>query len=93
MGTLFADFRETNPAKIASGGGGLLTAAINLSYIALSMVLFATPISIYIKNHLEGNIISIKTPLIISSSIFLVITLIIIFIPFQLAKKRIKKIG
>jgi len=92
MGTLFADFRETNPAKIASGGGGLLTAAVNLSYIALSMVLFATPISIYIKNRLDGNLISISLPLMISSSIFLVITLLIIFIPFQLAKKRIKKI-
>jgi len=92
MGTLFADFKETNPAKIASGTGGLLTAAINLLYIAISMVLFATPISIYIKNRLEGNLISIHTPLIISSFIFLIITLLIVFIPLKYAKKRIKEI-
>jgi ABC-2 type transport system permease protein len=92
MGTLFADFKETNPAKIASGGGGLLTASINLLYIAISMVLFATPISLYIRSHLEGKIISINIPLIISSSIFLVLTLLITLIPFALAKKRIREI-
>ncbi len=92
LGTLFADFRETNPAKIASGAGGLLTAAINLFYIAISMVLFATPISFYIKNRLEGNLISITTPLIISTSLFLIITVLIVFIPLKLAKKKIKEI-
>jgi ABC-2 type transport system permease protein len=92
LGTLFADFRETNPAKIASGAGGLLTASINLLYIAISIVLFATPISFYIKKRLEGNLISITIPLIISSSVFLIITGLIVFIPFKLAKKRIKKI-
>lgn len=92
MGTLFADFKETNPAKIASGGGGLLTAAINLLYIAISMVLFATPISLYIKNRLEGKFISINIPLMISSSLFLFMTLLIIFIPFALARKRIREI-
>jgi ABC-2 type transport system permease protein len=92
MGTLFSDFKETNPAKIASGGGGLLTAVINLFYIAISMVLFATPISIYIRNRLEGNLISIRLPLIISSTMFFIMTMLIIFIPFTLAKKRIKEI-
>jgi ABC-2 type transport system permease protein len=92
LGTLFADLKETNPAKIASGAGGLLTAAINLLYIAVSMVLFATPISIYIKTRMEGNLISIRTPLIISSSIFLIITALTIFIPLKYAKKRIKEI-
>jgi ABC-2 type transport system permease protein len=92
LGTLFADFRETNPAKIASGAGGLLTAAINLLYIAISIVLFATPISFYIKRSLEGNPVSITIPLIVSSSVFLVITLLIVFIPLKYAKKRIKEI-
>ncbi len=92
LGTLFADLKETNPAQIASGAGGLLTAAINLLYIAISMVLFATPISIYIRGRLEGNLIPIQIPLIISSSVFLCITLLIVFIPLGLAKKRIKEI-
>lgn len=92
LGTLFANFKETNPAKIASGAGGLLTAAINLLYIAISMVLFATPISIYIRSRLEGNLISIQIPLFISSSIFLVITLLVVFVPLKLAEKRIKEI-
>ncbi len=92
LGTLFADFKEINPSKIASGAGGLLAAAINLLYIAISMTLFATPISIYIKNRLEGNLISIHTPLIISSTVFFVITVLIVFIPLKFAKKRIKEI-
>lgn len=92
LGTLFSDFKETDPAKIASGAGGLLTAAINLLYIAVSMVLFATPISMYIKSRLEGNFISIHVPLIISSTIFFIITILIVFVPFKYAKKRIKEI-
>ena len=92
LGTLFADLKETNPAKIASGAGGLLTAAINLLYIAISMVLFATPISIYIKSRLEGISISIRIPLIISSSVFFVITLLTVIIPLKYAKKKIKEI-
>jgi len=92
LGTLFADFKETNPAKIASGAGGLLTAAVNLLYIAISMVLFATPISIYIRSHLEEKPIPIHIPLIISSAIFFVISLLIVIIPLRLAKKRIKEI-
>lgn len=92
LGTIFADLKETNPAKIASGAGGLLTAAVNLLYIAISMVLFATPLSIYIRSRLEGNIIPIQTPLIISSLVFLFITLLIVFIPFQMAKKKIEEI-
>jgi ABC-2 type transport system permease protein len=92
LGTLFVDLKETNPAKIASGAGGLLTAAINLLYIAISMVIFATPISIYIKNRLEGNLIPIHIPLIISSSVFFIITLLIVFIPLGFAKKKIREI-
>ncbi|MEJ2354430.1 MAG: hypothetical protein P8Y62_00765 [candidate division WOR-3 bacterium] len=92
LGTLFVDLKETNPAKIASGAGGLLTAAINLLYIAVSMVLFATPISIYIRSRLEGRAISIHVPLIVSSVIFFAISVLIVIIPLRLAKKRIKEI-
>ncbi|MEO0293646.1 MAG: hypothetical protein ABIN61_05435 [candidate division WOR-3 bacterium] len=93
LGTIFADFRETNPAKIASGAGGLLTAIINLFYIAISMALFTTPISIYIKNQLQGFLISIKRPLLISSLIFSFLTILIIVTPFKYAKKRIEELG
>ena len=92
LGTLFVDLKETNPAKIASGAGGLLAAAINLLYIAVSMVLFATPISIYIRNRLEGRDISIHVPLIVSSVIFFAMSVLIVIIPLRLAKKRIKEI-
>lgn len=43
FGARFPDFTETNPSKIAAGGGGVLTAILSLVYIALSTVVIALP--------------------------------------------------
>ncbi|MCK4528629.1 hypothetical protein KAW18_14765 [candidate division WOR-3 bacterium] len=92
MGTIFADFTETNPAKIASGAGGLITAVINLAYIALSLFIYFIPISSYIRAQLQGDSIDIRIPLLTSSVTFILLTLIMLFIPHRIAIKRIKEI-
>jgi ABC-2 type transport system permease protein len=92
LGTIFAEFNETNPAKIASGAGGLLTASVSLIYIAVSLILFFMPISTYIKAQLEGLSYNIRIPLAISSIIFLIFTSLTILIPYRIAVKKINEI-
>jgi ABC-2 type transport system permease protein len=43
FGALFPDFTETNPSKIAAGGGGVLTAIVSLLYIAVSTLIISVP--------------------------------------------------
>lgn len=92
LGTIFAEFNETNPAKIASGAGGLITAVLSLIYIAISLILFFVPISTYIRAQLEGLLYDIRIPLTVSSIIFLLLTSITILIPYRLAVKKINEI-
>lgn len=54
MGTIFVDFNEHNPAKIASGMGGLLTAVLSLGFIGLSLIIFLSPFSHYLGLLLKG---------------------------------------
>lgn len=92
LGVVFADFTETNPAKIASGAGGLFTAILNLVYIGISLTLFIIPISTYIKAQLQGLSVDIRIPLLISSLLFLLLTLLVTMIPYRIAIRRIDEI-
>lgn len=92
LGTIFAEFNETNPAKIASGAGGLITAVLSLIYIAISLILFIMPISTYIKAQLQGLFVDIRIPLIISSSLFLLLTFFALIIPYKIAIRKINEV-
>ncbi len=92
FGTIFNEFNETNPAKIASGAGGLLTAVLDLTYIAISLILFIIPISTYIKAELQGMSVDIRVPLLISSILFLMLTSLFIIIPYRIALRKIDEI-
>lgn len=89
LGTIFADFEETNPAKIASGAGGLLNASISLLYIAASVAIFFIPISLYIRSQIKGYYVDITNHLIISSVIFILLSLLLIIIPYRIASRKI----
>jgi hypothetical protein len=93
FGVFFIEFNETNPAKIASGPGGLLTAIFSLFYIGISLLIFFQPLSKYIRYILQG--ISLNLFFIIRNSliIFLFFSLIIDFFFIFYGMKRIKYVG
>jgi len=93
FGVFFVEFNETNPAKIASGPGGLLTAIFSLFYIGISLLIFFQPLSKYIRYILQG--ISLNLFFIIRNSliIFLFFSLIIDFFFIFYGMKRIKYVG
>jgi ABC-2 type transport system permease protein len=71
MGIIFPDFEEPNPGKIASSGGGMITALLSLVYVGLSVVILAWPTYGYFGHLTLGK--SYPTFPIISAGIMLLI--------------------
>ena len=90
MGTIFVDFNEHNPAKLASGMGGLLTAALSLGFIGLSLIIFLSPFSHYIRLLLKG--ISVN-PWPIMRNRLILFMLISILLDTWLVKIGVSRIG
>jgi len=49
IGAILADFSETNPSKIASGFGGIISAIFSLVYIGLCLGVLSAPTRIYFE--------------------------------------------
>jgi len=91
LGTIFAEFKEKNPARIASGAGALLSATILLFYIAVSIGAFAYPMNKYINARLSQTSIPIGFDILSASAFFIIITVLIIFIPLKSALQKISR--
>ncbi len=90
FGVYFIEFNESNPAKIASGLGGLLTAIFSLLYIGLTLYLFFQPLSKYIKGILTGDNLNLFPIIMNSFLIFFIFTLILNIILVLSGIKRTK---
>ncbi len=91
LGTVFAEFEEKNPAKIASGAGALLSASILIFYIAISIGAFAYPMNRYIKARILQNSAFMGQSILWASIFFIIITGIVIFIPLNLALSNLRR--
>lgn len=49
IGAILADFTETNPSKIASGFGGIISAIASLAYIGLCLGILSNPTRTYFE--------------------------------------------
>ncbi|MDD3802820.1 MAG: hypothetical protein PHW02_00345 [bacterium] len=49
MGAILPDFNETNPSKIASGFGGIVSAIASLAYIGLCLGIMSNPTKTYFE--------------------------------------------
>lgn len=49
IGAILADFTETNPSKIASGFGGIVSAITSLAYIGICLGVLSTPTRTYFE--------------------------------------------
>ena len=90
FGALFPDFNESNPSKIAAGGGGVLTAILSLLYIAVSTVIIAIPTRRFISSafqleqfHLKGFIFCIL--------IFIVVSFLFSIIPLKAGMRSLRR--
>lgn len=50
LGSKFPQFNEDNPSKIAAGSGGIIAALASITYVAVSIIILATPAYNYLTN-------------------------------------------
>ena len=93
MGTMFPNFKETNPAKIVSGFGGTLCLIGSFIYIASAMAISVLPAA----GELGGRLAPLAALLPKNSSWLgyagvVVLTFVFGTVPYLLAKKQIKNL-
>jgi ABC-2 type transport system permease protein len=50
FGSIFPQFNEDNPSRIAAGSGGIIAALASITYVAISILILATPAYNYLTN-------------------------------------------
>ena len=89
IGAIFPEFHENNPAKIASGFGGIIAAIFSLTYVGLSLGILAGPIRTYFEYQFRGIPFN-NLYFYVALLIILVFTVIISVIISPIAIKRLR---
>lgn len=90
LGCIFPQFNEDNPAKIASGSGGIISALLSIAYIAIVIIIFAAPVHNYLLSRYLGRPLNFW--LIICSFIsFGILSFVSTYLPMKLGIESIKK--
>ncbi len=76
LGAVYAQFNETNPMKISSGYGGIITVVLSLIYVAFSVTSLVFVINLY-QNQGSGLVIGIIV------SFVLVLTILYTWLPLK----------
>ncbi len=86
LGSVFPDFKERNPSRIASGPGGVLTAVFSLLYVGLAISIIAWPAHSYLQARIAHTPFPL-TSLLISGAAFLLVNLLFTILPLQLGMR------
>ena len=90
FGAGMPDLKETNPSKIASGPGGMLTAVTSLAYVGLSISILAWPGYVYLTGRM--NRIHVPAyPFIVSGLAFLALNALTIALPIYLGMRSLSR--
>ncbi|MGI9241697.1 MAG: putative ABC transporter permease subunit [Verrucomicrobiales bacterium] len=92
LGTLFPNFRETNPAKIVSGFGGTLCLIVSFLYIVCSIGLLSLPAGVRLA---EDGILfgrNYAATLALALVALALITLALAALPLIFAVRRVKRL-
>lgn len=88
LGAVWPDYRETNPSRIASGLGGLLTALVSLAYVGISVTVLAWPAYLYAMHQWQGRA-SYRGALAASLVLFALISAAATVIPLRLGLRAL----
>jgi ABC-2 type transport system permease protein len=90
LGAIFPSFDSQNPARIASGGGGMIAALLSLAYVGLMVVLLALPAYKY-SLYLIGQTGYPKTEIISSFLLVILLNILASYLPLKLGIRAIKR--
>ena len=94
LGTLFPNFRETNPAKIVSGFGGTLCLIVSFIYILTCIGILALPAAVKLAGEDAGGLFDQNYTVVLTVAlvVFGLITMLLTALPLFLAIKRVKRL-
>lgn len=88
LGSLFPDFKERNPSKIASGPGGVITAIFSLLYVGFSIAIIAWPVHLWVQTKIAHTPFPLPA-LFYSGAAFLAINALSILLPLKLGVRAL----
>lgn len=91
LGAAYPRFKYENAVQIITGAGGLIFMVISLVYIGISIILLAVPGYQYFSYVMTGYIYRIW-PSIITTILFLILSVIIAVIPMEIGLKKWKNL-
>lgn len=90
FGAGMPDLKETNPSKIASGPGGILTAVTSLAYVGLSVSIMAWPGFVYLTSRMNRIPVPVL-PFVVSGLAFLALNAMAIALPIYLGMRSLSR--
>lgn len=90
FGSRFPQFNEDNPSRIAAGSGGIIAALASITYVAISILILATPAYNYLTNkyfNRPGNMFVIYVAFIF----FFIFSAFTIIFPLRLGIKSLEQ--
>lgn len=90
FGSRFPQFNEDNPSKIAAGSGGIIAALASITYVAISIIILATPAYNYLTNK-YFNRPSNEFVIYLSFAFFFVFSVLTIIFPLRLGIKSLEQ--
>jgi len=92
LGALLADFRETNPAKIASGFGGTLNSIIGLLFLLIAFTLISGPSHAWLMLDRRDDLSWFAwSTILIAMTVGLAIGLTALILPLRLGLQSIRR--
>ncbi|TET16492.1 MAG: hypothetical protein E3J78_08745 [Candidatus Cloacimonadota bacterium] len=89
LGALFPDFTESNPSKIAAGGGGILTAILSLFYIAISTAIISLPTRRFISSQFQQEPMH-SFEFVVYVLLFILVSIIFSIVPLKAGMKSLQ---
>ncbi len=89
MGAVFPKFEESNPGRIASSMGGMITTVLSLVYVALMVIILALPTYHYSAYVIDGLAEFPAREFLYAGVMILVLNLTTIIIPIKIGLKSL----
>ncbi len=90
LGAIFPDFKEDNPARIASGFGGTLNLILSLVYILLAIICLAVPFHLRIIGR-EAGLVPSPYPITFGIGAMAALSLLASYLPLKLGQRALQK--
>ncbi len=90
FGSIFPQFNEDNPSKIAAGSGGIIAALASITYVAVSIIILSTPAYNYLAHKYYDRPVDILT-ICLACTLFLIFNVFTIIAPLRFGLRSLKK--